>query len=148
MTAGKRSFFVPKSRKTYGCEMPALAAIASVEAPSRPRAANSSSAASSTASRRSSADLRWVMTAIACKLLLTYYACQGLGDAIEIALGQARVERKRDRSIEDTGRAGKVALVTVGGEPVERVGADLGLDPLLAERCDHLGRPVDLDHIG
>src|SRR5207244_1744394 len=37
--------------------MPALAAIASVEAPSRPRAANSSSAASSTASRRSSADL-------------------------------------------------------------------------------------------
>src|SRR5437763_5003751 len=56
--AMKSCFFVPKSRKTYGCEMPTAFAIASVEPPSRPRAANSTSAASRISSRRSVAVFR------------------------------------------------------------------------------------------
>jgi hypothetical protein len=57
-------FFVPKSRKTYGCEMPALAAMSSVDAPSSPCSANSRYAASSTDSRRSAADFRFEVTAM------------------------------------------------------------------------------------
>ncbi len=41
MTAMNSSFFEPKRRKRYGCEMPARRAIASVEAPWSPRSANS-----------------------------------------------------------------------------------------------------------
>ena len=57
-TAMKSAFFDPKSRKRYGCEIPARRAIASVDAPCSPWRANSSRAASSTASRRSSAVCR------------------------------------------------------------------------------------------
>ena len=46
------SFFVPNSRKTYGCEIPARRAISSVEAPCRPASANTASAASRISSRR------------------------------------------------------------------------------------------------
>ncbi len=57
-TARNSSFFVPKSWKTYGCETPTRRAIASVEAPTRPPVANSSVAAATIASRRSSAVIR------------------------------------------------------------------------------------------
>ena len=55
IVATKSRFFVPKSRKRYGCEMPAASAISSVDVPCRPPRANASNAAASTASRRSSA---------------------------------------------------------------------------------------------
>ena len=88
----KSSFFVPKSRKTYGCEMPALRAIVSVEAPWSPRAANSTSAASSTASRRSSAVLRVRQTGFTASKLsdLLTNVSSGFGDAIELRLGHRR----------------------------------------------------------
>ena len=56
--AMKSSFLVPKSRKRYGCEIPARSAIVSVEVPWYPVDANSSRAASRIASRRSSAVMR------------------------------------------------------------------------------------------
>ena len=37
LAARKSSFFVPKSRKTYGCEMPARRAMSSVDVPCSPR---------------------------------------------------------------------------------------------------------------
>ena len=60
--ATKRRFFVPKRRKRYGCEIPAAAAISSVEVPWSPRRANAACAATSTASRRSAAVWRVVST--------------------------------------------------------------------------------------
>src|SRR2546422_10053528 len=89
MTALKSSFFVPKSRKTYGCEIPARFATSSVEAPWRPRAANSSSAASRTASRRSSAVLRSVAATMAGKLAITHYYVKSLLDEKGHAPGDA-----------------------------------------------------------
>ena len=72
-TAMYSSFFDPNRRKRYGCEMPALRAIVSVDAPWRPRSANSTFAAARTAMRRSSAVcLVVVVCAIACKLALTH----------------------------------------------------------------------------
>src|SRR3954469_24115880 len=58
VTARKRSFFVPNSWNTYGCETPTRRAIASVDAPTSPPVANSSVAAATIASRRSSAVIR------------------------------------------------------------------------------------------
>src|SRR4051812_15300946 len=58
VTARKRSFFVPNSWKTYGCETPTRRAIASTDAPTSPPVANSSVAAATIASRRSSAVIR------------------------------------------------------------------------------------------
>src|SRR5262249_57349964 len=46
------------------------------------------------------------------------------------------------------GGAGKLALVPVSGEPVQRIGPDLGLDPLLSQGRDLVGGAVDLDHVG
>ena len=60
--ATKSFFFVPKSRKRYGCEMPAAAAMSSVDVPWSPPRANSTCAATSTASRRSAAVCRVVET--------------------------------------------------------------------------------------
>src|SRR6059058_1272472 len=94
ITALNRSFLVPKSRKTYGWEIPAAAAIASVDAPSRPRSANSSSAASRTASRRSSAVFRWVEIATAAKLVLTYFLVKCRDDAVDVRLAEAGVQRQ------------------------------------------------------
>ena len=56
-TAMKSSFFEPNRRKRYGCEIPARRAIASVDAPCSPRSANSTFAASRTATRRVAACL-------------------------------------------------------------------------------------------
>src|SRR2546427_440849 len=54
----KSSFFVPKSRKRYGCEMPARRAMSSVEVPAQPRSANSVWAAAGMAARGSAAERR------------------------------------------------------------------------------------------
>ncbi len=75
-------------------------------------------------------------------------ACQGFCDTIEVAFGQTGMEGQRDGALEDTGRAGEVPLSPVGGELVERVGADLRLDPLLAKGSDLVRGAVDLDHVG
>src|SRR5919206_2524625 len=125
----KSSFFVPKSRKTYGCEMPARLAISSVDAPWRPRAANSICAASRTASRRSAA-LCLVAVAMARRLVVTHYLVKYFGDAIEILLAEAGVEGQRERALVAAVGAGERPLVAVRAEPVQRVGADLRLDPL------------------
>src|SRR5262245_8501578 len=131
MTALKSSFFVPKSRKTYGCEMPARRATSSVEEPWSPFSAKTASAASRISSRRSSFVFRPVVT-MPDKLVMTHYFVKCLGDPIEIGLREARVERQRERALEDPGGAGKVSLVSVGAEQVQRIGADLHLDSLSA----------------
>src|SRR5215831_3793218 len=120
------SFFVPKIRNTYGCEMPALRAMSSVEAPWRPNSAKTGSAASRISSRRSSFDLRSV-TDMDERLVTTYCLVKCCRHPVEIALGEPGVERQRQGPLEDAGGAGEVALVAVGAEEVQRVGADLHL---------------------
>src|SRR5436190_11842082 len=148
ITALKSSFLVPKSRKTYGCEIPAAAAIASVEAPSRPRRANSSSAASRTVSRRSSAVFRWVETVTPAKLVITYLIVKCRDDPVDLRLAEAGVQRQRERPLEARLRARETALVAVRGQTLERVRPDLRLDSLGAERREHLVAPFDLDDVG
>src|SRR5262245_46472541 len=127
----KRSFFVRNRRKRYGCEMPARRAISSVEPPAKPFSAKTSRAASRTAWRRSSAVFLGLSTAMTrCKLSLTHNCCQGLRDPVELRVGQPRVQRQRERPLEAAVRPGEAPLVAVGREPVQRVGADLALDPL------------------
>src|SRR5919204_2557571 len=111
----KSSFFVPKSRKTYGCEMPARFAISSVDAPWRPRAANSICAASSTDSRRSSA-LCLVAVAMVRRLVATHYLVKYLGDAIQILLTEPGVERQGERPLVAAVGTRERPLVTVRGE--------------------------------
>src|SRR5436190_11358661 len=105
--------------------MPAARAIASVDAPSKPWSPNSVRAASSTASRRSSAVLRSATCAFtACKLSLTHNLCQGLRDPVEIGVRKAGMERQRERPLVDVIGPGEGALVGVRREAVQRVGAD------------------------
>src|SRR4051812_39522793 len=142
----KSSFFVRKRRKRYGCEMPALRAISSVEAPERPCSANASRAASSTWARRSSADFLSAVAGVTrCKLSLTYKCCQGLRNAIELGIGELCVERQCERPLEAGVRAGEGALIAVGRQAMQRVGADLALDPLRAELCHDAVTVVELD---
>src|SRR2546423_4145574 len=144
----KSSFLVPKRRKTYGCEMPAVFAIASVDAPWRPRAANSVCAASSTASRRSSA-LCLVIVAIRREMLvITHYLVKHRRHALDVVRAEACVERQRQRALVATVGAGERPLVAVRPEPVQRVGADLRLDRLGAQRLERLVPPVELHHVG
>src|SRR5437763_5785398 len=118
--------------------MPAARAIASVEAPSNPWFPNSVSAASRTASRRSPAVFRSVACAFTVsKLSLTYYVCQGLCDTIEVGIRQLRVKRQGECALEGVVGAGKWPLVGVGGKVVQRVRADLGLDPPRAQPLEH-----------
>src|SRR5438105_5585708 len=140
----KSSFFVPKSRKTYGCEMPARRAISSVEAPCSPRDANSICAASRTASRRTSALCR-VVVAMRAMLVVTHYLVKDGCHALDVALRDARVERQCERPLVATVGARERPLVAIRGEPVQRVGADLGLDPFLPERLERVVAPVELD---
>src|SRR5712691_324955 len=127
--------------------MPAFAAIASVDAPSRPRCANSSIAASRTASRRSSAVLRSVVTITACKLLLTYEAVKGHADPVDLGFAKPVVQGEREGPLEAGLGTREGPLVAVRAEPMERVGADLRLDSPLAQRPQHLVTTVDLDNV-
>src|SRR5437868_5567401 len=128
--------------------MPARFAIASVEAPWSPRSANSIIAASSTVSRRSSAVFRSVVAGfMRCKLSLTYNACQALGDPVQLGLGQPRVKRQRQRPFEAAVGARERPLVGIGAETVQRIRADLRLDPRLAQRGERLVSPVERDDV-
>src|SRR5689334_7215771 len=143
------SRFVPKRRKRYGCEMLALRAISSVDAPAKPCSAKTSSAASRTCSRRSSLDFRSVAVAIVrCKLSLTYNAVKRLGDTVELRVGQLGVQRQRERALEAFVRSGEAPLAPVRGQTVERVRADLALDALGAKIGHHAVAVVELDDVG
>jgi len=58
------------------------------------------------------------------------------------------VERERECPLEDPARAGELALVAVGAEERQRVGADLRLDPLGTQLGEHPVAVVDLEHVG
>ena len=58
------------------------------------------------------------------------------------------MEGQSDGAVENTGGARKLALIPVGSQPVQRIGSDLRLDPLLAQSRDFVRRTVDLDHVG
>src|SRR2546423_2796722 len=126
--------------------MPARRAISSVDAPCRPRAANSICAASSTSARRSSA-LCLVVLAIANRLVATHYLVKHLADAADVLLRQARVERQGEGALVAAVGPRERALVAVGGQPVQRVGADLRLDSLLPQRLERLVPAVELDDV-
>src|SRR5918911_1876777 len=126
--------------------MPARLAISSVDAPWRPRAANSICAASRTASRRSAA-LCLVAVAMARRLVLTHYLVKHLGDAIEILLAEAGVKGQRERALVAAVGAGERPLVAVRAEPVQRVRPDLRLDSLLGQRLERLVAPVELHDV-
>src|SRR3954471_10822279 len=90
--------------------MPARRAISSVEAPWRPRSANSCNAASSTASRRSAAVFRSVVTAMGGKLATTYYLVKSLDeeghparDPDRFPLHLRREARERRRRVDVVG---------------------------------------------
>src|SRR3954469_25531099 len=110
------SFFVPKSRKRYGCEMPALRAMSSVEVPTYPPSANSTSAASSTVSRRSAALMRVVVIfgSTSGRLVMTHKLVKSLRDPILLRLGQPLVQRQRERTLERRIGTREGALVAVG----------------------------------
>src|SRR3954447_12467239 len=127
--------------------MPARRAMSSVDVPTYPPSANSTSAASSTASRRSAALMR-VVVVMPSKLVMTHKFVKSLGDPVLLGLGQALVQRQRERTLEGRIGAREGALVAVGAEPVERVGADLALDALRSQVGDHLVAAVELDHVG
>src|SRR5262249_33050586 len=126
--------------------MPARRAMSSVDAPYRPFSANSTSAASRISSRRSSFVLRAVTTT-RIRLVTTHNLVKGLGDPVEVAVREARVERERERPLEHRRRAGEVALVPVGAEQVERIRADLCLDALGAELGEHTLAPLQLQDV-
>src|SRR5690349_14888415 len=97
--AMKSSFFVPKSRKRYGWEMPAALAMSSVDAPSKPSAAKTATAASRMSSRRSAA-LSLVVISTRPRLVMTHKLVKSLGDPVELGLGQPDVEREGERPLE------------------------------------------------
>src|SRR5581483_12348677 len=101
--------------------MPARWAISSVEAPCRPCSAKTPRAASRISSRRFSFDLRSCVTTIAPRLVITHKFVKRLGDAVEVGLGEPRVEGQGEGALEDPRRARERALVAVGAEQVERV---------------------------
>src|SRR4051794_41627676 len=65
-----------------------------------------------------------------------------VGDAVEVVVRKARVERQRERAPVARLRALKRALVAVRLEQVHRIGADLRLDRRLTQRRERLVAPV------
>src|SRR3954471_16563559 len=57
------------------------------------------------------------------------------------------MERERERSLEAGVGAREGALVAVGGEPVNGVRADLGLDPRLPQRVERAVARAELDDV-
>src|SRR5581483_9965974 len=125
--------------------MPARRAMSSVEVPSKPRPANSTRAASRTSSLRSAAERR---TAMPARLVMTHKLVKGLRHPVEIGVGELPVEGQRERAVARRVGAGERALVAVGAEAVERVGADLALDALRPQSGHDLVAAVDLDDVG
>ena len=58
------------------------------------------------------------------------------------------MERQSQRALEDATRARELALVAIGTEERQRVGADLRLDPLGAQLGEHPVAIVDLEDVG
>src|SRR5689334_3384482 len=128
--------------------MPARRAMSSVDVPSKPRSANSTRAASRTSSLRSAAVSLVVVISTRRRLVMTHKLVKCLRDPVELAVGEAGVERQREGALEGGVGAREVALVAVGAQAVEGVGPDLALDPLGSEAVEHLVAAVDLDHVG
>ena len=70
------------------------------------------------------------------------------GHAVELVVGEPGVERQRERPLEGGVGARERALAPVGAEALQRVRADLALDPLRAKPRQHLVAAVDLDDVG
>src|SRR5438445_11100952 len=104
-------------------------------------------ATSTISSRRTSLLFRSVVIDMGDRLVATHYLVKYLRDPIEIRVGEPRVERQGERPLEDARGARKVALLAVGTEPLERIRADLRLDPLRAELLEDPVPVVDLDHV-
>src|SRR5947208_4716267 len=129
--------------------MPTALAIASVDIPRAPWSAKQTRDASRIASRRSSAvSLAVALASMRWKLALTYNARQDPADPIQVVVGEAGVQGERQRAGEAGLRTAERPLVVVSAEAVERVGADLGLDPVGPERGERLVPPVELDDVG
>ncbi len=79
---------------------------------------------------------------------MTHKLVKSLRDPVLLGLGQPLVQRERERAFEGRIGARERALVAVGAEAVERVGADLALDALRPQLGHHLVAPVELDHVG
>src|SRR5712691_378263 len=128
--------------------MPARFAISTVDPPWSPRSANSTIAASRISSRRSSALFRSLWTTMGVMLVTTYKLVKCPCHLVEIALREPRGEREREGPLEGAIGARERALLAEGTEAVERVGADLRLDPLRSQRPEDLVAPLDLDDVG
>src|SRR6266545_6793751 len=127
--------------------MPARFAISSVDAPWRPRSANSARAASRISSRRSSALFRCGCTTMAGMLVTSHKLVKRLRHVVQIALPEPRMERQRQRTLERAVRAGERTKAAVGAQAVQCVGADLRLDTLGTQALQHLVAIVDLDDV-
>src|SRR5581483_7814680 len=79
--------------------------------------------------------------------VITHNLAKSLCDPVELALPERRVERQRERVLERVLGAREDALPAVRPQPMERVGADLSLDPLGTERGQHPVPALDLDHV-
>src|SRR5438876_10054559 len=129
--------------------MPTALAIASVDIPRAPWSAKQTKEAARIASRRSSAvSLAVAVASMRWKLALTYNARQDRADAVHVVVGQPGVQGQGERPGEAGVRVAEGTLVVVGAEAVERVGADLGLDPVAPERGQSLVPAVELDDVG
>src|SRR5881275_1122128 len=98
--------------------MPARRAMSSVEVPSKPRSANSTSAASSSVSLRSAAERRVVVGLMGGRIVMTHKLVKRLGDPVELRLAEPAVEGQGERPLEDRVGAGEGALPPEGAEPV------------------------------
>src|SRR5262249_10556131 len=81
------------------------------------------------------------------KLALTYNRGQDRADAIDVSLGQPRMEREREGSGEAGVRGRERPLIVIGAKAVERVRADLRLDAIGPQRRERLVAAVELDDI-
>src|SRR4051812_40036905 len=127
--------------------MPASLAISSVEAPCSPRSAKTAMATSRISSRRSSFVFRSALIT-GTRLVMTHNLVKSLRHPVEVRLREPRVEGQRQGALEDAGRAGEAPLPGIGAEEVQRVGADLHLDPLRPQVGEDPVAIVDLDHVG
>src|SRR3954463_4407706 len=106
------------------------------------------SAASSTASRRSAAFMRVVViSGTLGRLVMTHKLVKSLRDPVLLGLGEPLMQRQGERAFERGVGAREGALVAVRAEAVERIRADLALDPLCPEAGHPLVAASDLDHV-
>src|SRR5690349_4451176 len=122
--------------------------MSSVDVPAKPRSANSTRAASRTASLRSAALMRVVVICMPPNLVMTHKLVKCLAHPVELRVREPGVERQGERALVRGIGAGERALAAVGAEAVQGVGADLALDPLRTECLHHHIAVVELDHVG